>query len=199
MQLWLWLIIACFGQGFIMSRVITSESDSILPVFVFIAVIIITIFINVSINRKREDKANGILFRVKGKHIHGLPLQTGLLVEVTLESGFVLFNAPGLSARINLNQIRVAAAMSQSDFAKKQKSVIGRAVVGGILIGPVGAVVGGMSGIGDKDMKGGFLVINYINEVGELAAVVINVFVLASAVQVAQQLNHTANIGTVNL
>lgn len=33
-------------------------------------------------------------------------------------------------------------------IVEKDKSVIGRAVVGGVLLGPVGAVVGGMSGIG---------------------------------------------------
>ena len=34
---------------------------------------------------------------------------------------------------------------------KKEKSVIGRALVGGFLLGPVGAIIGGMSGIGTKD------------------------------------------------
>lgn len=36
---------------------------------------------------------------------------------------------------------------------KKSKSVIGRALAGGLLLGPVGAIVGGMSGIGDKDVS----------------------------------------------
>lgn len=37
--------------------------------------------------------------------------------------------------------------------AQKSKSVVGRAVVGGLLLGPLGAVVGGMSGIGSKSTK----------------------------------------------
>jgi hypothetical protein len=32
----------------------------------------------------------------------------------------------------------------------KDKSVIGRAIVGGILLGPLGAIIGGASGIGEK-------------------------------------------------
>lgn len=36
---------------------------------------------------------------------------------------------------------------------KKGKSIVGRALVGGILLGPVGAIVGGMTGIGNKDVK----------------------------------------------
>jgi hypothetical protein len=37
---------------------------------------------------------------------------------------------------------------------KKKKSVLGRALLGGLLLGPLGAVVGGISGIGEKELKG---------------------------------------------
>jgi hypothetical protein len=36
------------------------------------------------------------------------------------------------------------------EITEKDKSVIGRAVIGGVLLDPVGAVVGGMSGLGTK-------------------------------------------------
>jgi hypothetical protein len=39
------------------------------------------------------------------------------------------------------------------DYTQKDKSVIGRAIIGGLLLGPLGAVVGGMSGIGAKEVK----------------------------------------------
>jgi hypothetical protein len=35
-------------------------------------------------------------------------------------------------------------------YEEKDKSVLGRALVGGLVLGPVGAIVGGMSGIGSK-------------------------------------------------
>ena len=37
-------------------------------------------------------------------------------------------------------------------FEQKSKSVIGRAIVGGLILGPVGAIVGGMTGIGQKQV-----------------------------------------------
>ncbi|WP_295714152.1 hypothetical protein [Mucilaginibacter sp.] len=34
----------------------------------------------------------------------------------------------------------------------KEKSVIGRALIGGLLLGPIGAIIGGMTGIGKKEV-----------------------------------------------
>lgn len=43
---------------------------------------------------------------------------------------------------------------SKEDIIENQdKSVIGRAIVGGLLAGPVGAIIGGISGIGTKEVK----------------------------------------------
>ena len=39
-------------------------------------------------------------------------------------------------------------------YEKKEKSVVGRAVVGGLLLGPLGALVGGMTGLKDGIKKG---------------------------------------------
>lgn len=184
-----------------MSRTTGTTSTDAAPLYLvtLITLVCLTIFMNIKMNRSRVDKSKGIYARVKGTHIYGLPVQNGALVELTVESGFVMFTAPSFSAKIDRDKIRAASAMTQSDFAKQDKSVIGRALVGGMLAGQVGAVVGGMSGIGTKNKNGGFLVINYINTVGELAVVVVNVFVISSAMQVAQQINRTGNVGTINL
>lgn len=50
-----------------------------------------------------------------------------------------------------------------SRLLSEDKSVIGRAVVGGLLMGPMAAIIGGMSGIGQKThlVNSGYLVVNY--------------------------------------
>lgn len=41
----------------------------------------------------------------------------------------------------------------ETEVVEKNRSVIGRAIAGGVLFGGVGAVVGGMSGIGTKEQE----------------------------------------------
>ena len=66
---------------------------------------------------------------------------------------------------INLkyNQIVTANVITEKEIIESDKSVIGRAVVGGVLLGPLGAIVGGMSGVGNKTKANThyFMVINY--------------------------------------
>lgn len=62
----------------------------------------------------------------------------------------------GLSTRylgILYEDIKYWSFENQEVVIKQSKSVIGRAVLGGLLLGSVGAVIGGMSGIGTKDVK----------------------------------------------
>lgn len=70
----------------------------------------------------------------------------------------------GLSSfYISYQQIIDMKFVSHKQLSEVDKSVLGRAVVGGLLLGPLGAVVGGLSGIGTKKKNIGdyYLVINY--------------------------------------
>lgn len=64
-------------------------------------------------------------------------------------------------------QLTAAEVISEHEIIEKSKSTIGRAAVGGLLLGPLGAVVGGISGVGNKQKvsERKFLVINYISSV----------------------------------
>lgn len=58
----------------------------------------------------------------------------------------------------------------QTEIVEKDRSVIGRAVAGGLLFGGLGAVVGGMSGVGRKkeaQVSKLVLVISYTSKDGE--------------------------------
>lgn len=64
---------------------------------------------------------------------------------------------------ISHDQIIDMKFVTHKQLATEKKSVIGRAVVGGVLLGPLAAVVGGISGIGTKTKKLGdyLFVINF--------------------------------------
>lgn len=64
---------------------------------------------------------------------------------------------------LKYEQIIGINVVSEKEIIEKGKSTVGRAVVGGVLLGPLGAIVGGMSGIGtNKTNKTTYyMVINY--------------------------------------
>ena len=70
---------------------------------------------------------------------------------------------------LNYNQITNIDYISETEIINKQKSVCGRAVIGGLALGPLGAIVGGMSGMSTKNKKDihFYLVINYTSQSGE--------------------------------
>jgi hypothetical protein len=70
-------------------------------------------------------------------------------VEINLMHGFNNTRIGLYSEKLNFWTIE----QQQEVVAKKSKSVIGRALLGGVLLGPVGAIVGGMTGVGDKTVK----------------------------------------------
>lgn len=72
-------------------------------------------------------------------------------------------------AYLSYSQVTAAAKIGEREIVETDKSVIGRAMVGGVMLGPLGAVVGGMSGVGKKQktVYKDFFVINYTAASGE--------------------------------
>jgi len=63
---------------------------------------------------------------------------------------------------IHHSQIISIKKTSREEIAKSNKSILGRSVVGGLILGPVGAVIGGMTGMRkEKIVNKHYLVVNY--------------------------------------
>jgi hypothetical protein len=91
-------------------------------------------------------------------------IPTGKMHVLLCENGIRLcgsFYKPIMD--LHFKQVISLKETTQQELSATDKSVIGRGIVGGLILGPIGAIVGGMSGIGTKtkvkDKK--YLIINY--------------------------------------
>ena len=97
-------------------------------------------------------------------------IPSGSAVEVSLYDDHIELSCPAAKTPIKLayDQITDVFFGYREELVEKSKSVIGRAVAGGLLFGGVGAVVGATSGIGNKTAKhiDKYLVISYKSKDG---------------------------------
>ncbi|MGG7176186.1 hypothetical protein ACQPU1_01235 [Clostridium paraputrificum] len=132
---------------------------------------------------KQKEDALKILSKTKvlTNVIDGLPVSSKADINITCDGTQIIIQEVKLkftknevlnTFRINLENILDLIVADKKEILNKNKSVIGRGVAGGLIFGPVGAMLGGMSGIGGKqEIKkiGTFLVISYRNSAGEIA------------------------------
>lgn len=57
-------------------------------------------------------------------------------------------------AELNLSKVEYVELATEQEIKEKDKSVIGRAAVGTLIAGPLGSIIGGISGVGKKKKKG---------------------------------------------
>lgn len=100
-------------------------------------------------------------------HIDGIPnLSVGIKVNIGTKEDHLLING---THRLSLSQVNKVQHLTEFQLVDKQKSVIKRAVVGGLLLGPIAAIVGGISGVGTKQTNEtqNFLIIDFRDKEGE--------------------------------
>lgn len=74
-------------------------------------------------------------------------------LNVSIHENGLLLHSPHFRVSIHESQLISVTKVTQQDIVTKNKSVLGRAVLGGVLFGGVGALVGGMSGLGQNQTK----------------------------------------------
>lgn len=175
----------------------------VIGIVVFALLIIAVVAAN---KKNKEAAAKGITSFSPGVVLHGIPhIPPKTEVEVSVSSDKITFKTKDLTFDLSLEQVKAATALKTTDILTKEKSVIGRGIVGGVLLGPLGAIVGGMSGIGKKQLKGAFLVINYQpKDSEEIEVIIVNLYLLLNAKHIADDItkklvNQKAVNGTIEL
>jgi len=136
------------------------------PILIVLIVIFALGIIGFILSRKTASKAKklGAKEYSVAVHMHGIPgAPQHSLANLFFTDEKIIIETNKNFFELNYSQVTAAEGVRKSDLLKKDKSVIARGVMGGLLLGPIGAIIGGMSGIGQKKIKGDFLIINYLS------------------------------------
>ena len=123
-------------------------------------------------------------------------LTAGNMVNVELYNDHLDVKEIKNSVSLRYDQITDVFYGMETEIINKNKSVIGRAVAGGLIFGGVGAVVGGISGTGTKEKKERhfYFIISYTSSTGEDKFIQFEDTRLYKGVKVAKKLKELCNI-----
>ena len=102
-----------------------------------------------------------------GSHVSGINLfGEEEIIQATIEEDNIVFKLVAdkkKTAKLSIDKINSVRIFTEKEIIEKDKSVVGRAVAGTLIAGPLGTIVGGISGVGSKKKKKNFriMTINY--------------------------------------
>lgn len=125
-------------------------------------------------NAKEAKKIGAKIYTV-AVHLYGIPgMGEKELVSLFFADDKLVIKSKKKTFDLFYNKLTAIKAVKQTDLIQKDRSVIGRGVAGGLLLGPAAAIVGGLSAVGrKKNVKGELLIINYLPSEGEEPKVII--------------------------
>lgn len=145
-------------------------------IFILILVFALIIFLVIRSNKKMKAKINAVGAKdaVQALHIEGLGLGNNAFCTIYHLSDSLLIEQGQAKFEIKLQNLRAISVKNEREIIEANKSVVGRALIGTLIMPGLGTIVGGMSGIGTKKKKGKtnfFLILNYMDQNNQLQGI----------------------------
>lgn len=114
-------------------------------IMVVLILLVVTSLIAIILSSNKAK--NGNMIPLEFRHIEGFPnLLSGQIITISSNENNIIVNNYSISKK-NVKYKTITNAKMLTD---KQKSVIQRSLAGVLVAGPLGAIVGGISGVGTK-------------------------------------------------
>ncbi|MFD0715187.1 hypothetical protein [Paenibacillus sp. GCM10027626] len=148
-------------------------------VFIIIGLLIVSVIVKIVAASKKEIDLSMEVEKLGAKegllatHVEGLGLGP-VECKIFRFDDRILIDANTHRFEIPLERVRAAVALTEEEIIQKNKSVVGRALIGTLIVPGLGTIVGGMSGIGTKNKgkkNNHYLILNFLDSNGQMAAV----------------------------
>ncbi len=143
----------------------------ILLLFLVFCIIMIVKASKIKKKRKKELailKKQGLTIRTTLSHVNGLPLAENLPCEILSYPDRIEFNAGTTNIKLAREKITDMCLKFDTEIQNQAVSSIGGAIAGGVMFGPLGAIIGGRVKNKQHKTTTQYLIITYTGEQGEL-------------------------------
>lgn len=132
----------------ILGVAVTPEDQENMPVWVGIALVVVPISLGILIVNKAvpvsaEEKVKRETVKCKLQLVGGLDLAAGSICSAVCSPESISFSASGQTFTLSPEKLIDVSVMTPQEIQTQYVSSVGGAIAGGILLGPIGAALGG--------------------------------------------------------
>lgn len=132
----------------ILGVAVTPEDQENMPVWVGIALVVVPISLGILIVNKAvpvsaEEKVKRETINCNLQLVGGLDLAAGSICSAVCSPGSISFSASGQTFTLSPEKLIDVSVMTPQEIQTQYVSSVGGAIAGGILLGPIGAALGG--------------------------------------------------------
>lgn len=187
-----------------------STVGEMLPYFIIIAILLMVVILSFKMiiatskirkenKQKRQNlKEEGLSIRTLLNHVNGLPIAENLPCEIFSFPNRLEFKAGTTQIKLDRSKITDMCVKTDVEIQNQVVSSIGGAIAGGVVFGPLGAIIGGRAKNKKTKTTNEYLIITYTGDQGELKYIgfdtKLNPFAASSLVREFHKLNTTQGI-----